>query len=75
VVVDFAHVPAIEGRGVGQKASDLGNGFGMCHGFHMEQESLGWKRFAAKYSINPRAIADEVAEAFCAKFEAKERAR
>ena len=40
---------------------DVGGGFGMCHGLGVEQETLGWPRFAKRYGIDPKQIAAEVA--------------
>lgn len=65
-LIDFAHTPAQ--RGVSQKASDVGNGVGLCHDLHMEQERIGWPRFAKKYDIDPKAIAQELADAYEGRF-------
>lgn len=61
-VIDFCHIPAE--RGLGQKASDVGNGIGMCHDLHMEQHTIGWPAFAKQYGIDPKAIAAELAEGY-----------
>lgn len=65
-LIDFAHTAAK--RGMGQKAADVGNGIGMCHDLHMEQERIGWPRFAKKYDIDPLAIARELADAYEGRF-------
>jgi hypothetical protein len=60
-VVDFCHTPAPGKKGMSKKASDLGNGIGMCHSLHLEQTETGWPAFAKKYDVDPVAIATELA--------------
>lgn len=59
-VIDFCHTPAPGKKGMSKKASDRGNGIGMCHDLHLEQTDIGWTRFAKKYDIDPVAIATEL---------------
>lgn len=71
-VIDFAHTPAPGKKGMGKKASDRGNGIGLCHDLHMEQERIGWESFQAKYRIDACAIAQELADDYSRRHDKRE---
>lgn len=54
VINEFAHADLDKGMGI--KGSDR-DGICLCHSAAVEQTSLSWKRFEAKYGIDRRAIA------------------
>jgi len=72
-LIVFAHTPTGGKRTMSRKASDVGHGIGLCSDLHDEQGAIGWKRFAKKYDIDARAIAEELAAEYAAKFCGKER--
>lgn len=66
-VIVFSHVPTGGRRAMGRKASDVGNGIGMCADLEAEFHRLGQRRFQAKYGIDMRAVAKELGEEWTRK--------
>jgi hypothetical protein len=71
VVNEFAHTDLDKGMGI--KNSDL-DGICLCHSAAVEQTTIGWKRFEAKYGIDRRAIAEANRERY-ARIARKEETR
>jgi hypothetical protein len=55
-------------KAMGRKVSDVGHGIGMCHVLGVEQETIGWSAFEAKYEIDAQEIARELAADFERRF-------
>lgn len=64
-VIDFAHYKAC-GKGI--KGNDRGNGMGLCHGAHMLQHYIGWRRFARRFDIDPVEICQRIQADYDRKF-------
>jgi len=70
-LIVFAHTPTGGHRAMSRKAPDVGHGIGLCSDLHDLQTRIGWPRFEAKYEINAREIAKELADEYQAKFGGK----
>jgi hypothetical protein len=69
VVNEFAHSDIDKGMGIKNADTD---GICLCHAAAVEQTTIGWKRFEAKYEIDRRAIAAANREKFARTTRGKE---
>jgi hypothetical protein len=66
-VIVFSHVPTGGHRAMSRKASDIGNGIGMCADLELEFHAIGQKSFQVKYGVDMRAIAAKLGEEWTRK--------
>lgn len=57
---EAAHVRMNTGGGVGKKPGPQW-AISLCHAHHLEQHSIGHREFDAKYGLNSRALAEQLA--------------